>query len=43
MMESRAIRIAYANAIVETMWLKGIITDEEKKEISGKILSKILS
>ena len=42
-MESKAIKIAYANAIVEKMWLKGIINDVEKEKICGIILSKILS
>lgn len=42
-MESKAIRIAYANAIVEKMWLNGIITEQEKDKINEIILSKILS
>lgn len=42
-MESKAIKVAYANAIVEKLWLKGIINDEEKAKISEMILSKILS
>lgn len=42
-MESKAIKVAYANAIVEKMWLKGIINDKEKERICGIILSKILS
>ena len=42
-MESKAIKIAYANAIVEKMWLKSIINDVEKEKICGIILSKILS
>ena len=42
-MENKALLIAYANAIVEKMWLKGIINDEEKARISDLILSKILS
>lgn len=42
-MENRALQIAYANAIVEKMWLKGIINDEEKTRINDLILSKILS
>lgn len=42
-MESKAIKIAYAHAIVEKMWLKGIITEQEKEKICGIILSKILS
>lgn len=43
MMDSKAIRLAYANAIVEKMWLNGIITEQEKDKINGIILSKILS
>lgn len=42
-MESKAVKVAYANAIVEKLWLKGIINDEEKAKISAIILSKILS
>ncbi len=43
MMESKAIKVAYANAIVERMWVRGIITEQEKEKICGIILSKILS
>ncbi len=42
-MENRAIQVAYANALVEKMWLKGIINDEQKARICENILSKILS
>ncbi len=42
-MENKALRVAYAKAIVEKMWLKGIINDEEKAKICDLILSKILS
>lgn len=42
-MENKALRVAYAQAIVEKMWLKGIIDDEEKAKICDLILSKILS
>ncbi len=42
-MENKALRVAYAQAIVEKMWLKGIINDEEKAKICDLILSKILS
>ena len=40
---NKALRVAYAQAIVEKMWLKGIINDEEKAKICDLILSKILS
>lgn len=42
-MESKAIKVAYANAIVDKLWLKGIISDDEKEKICAIILSKILS
>lgn len=42
-MENKALRVTYAQAIVEKMWLKGIINDEEKAKICDLILSKILS
>ena len=42
-MENKALRVAYAQAIVEKMWLKGIVNDEEKAKICDLILSKILS
>ena len=42
-MENKALRVAYAQAIVEKMWLKGIINDEEKAKICDLILSKIVS
>ena len=42
-MENKALRVAYAQAIVEKMWLKGIINDEEKAKICDLILSKIIS
>lgn len=42
-MENKAMRVAYAQAIVEKMWLKGIINDDEKAKICDLILSKILS
>ncbi len=42
-MENKALRVAYATAIVEKMWLKGIISDDEKAKICDLILSKILS
>ncbi len=42
-MENKALRVAYAQAIVEKMWLKGIINDDEKAKICDLILSKILS
>lgn len=42
-MENKTLRVAYAQAIVEKMWLKGIINDEEKAKICDLILSKILS
>ena len=42
-MENKALRVPYAQAIVEKMWLKGIINDEEKAKICDLILSKILS
>ncbi|MCX4363134.1 MAG: hypothetical protein OSJ74_07120 [Clostridia bacterium] len=41
-MESRAIRIAYADALVNKLWVQGLITDIEKKRISEIILFKIL-
>lgn len=37
-MENKALRVAYAQAIVEKMWLKGIINDEEKAKINTLIL-----
>lgn len=30
---SRQIRIAIANAIVERLWIKGLLTDSEKEKI----------
>lgn len=41
-MESRAMRIAYADALVNKLWVQGIITDNEKKKICEIIVSKIL-
>lgn len=42
-MESKAIKIAYANAIVEKMWLKGIINDVEKEKITKPHRAEITS
>ena len=39
-MENKALRVAYAQAIVEKMWLKGIINDEEKAKICDLICLK---
>ena len=38
MEQSKEIRIAYANAIVDKLWMKGLITDEERNKI--KILNE---
>ena len=35
-MESRQIKIAIANAIVERLWIKGLLTDTEKDKIISK-------
>jgi len=35
-MNERLFRIALANAIIEKLWLKGLLTDNEKKKIIEK-------
>lgn len=32
-MASKEIRLAYLNMLVNKLWIKGLITDEEKKKI----------
>lgn len=36
MMESRQIKIALANAIIERLWIKGLITDSEREKIKNR-------
>lgn len=38
MEQSKEVRLAYANAIVDKLWMKGLLTDEEKNKI--KILNE---
>jgi hypothetical protein len=33
MEQNREVRIAYANAVVDKLWMKGLITDEERIKI----------
>lgn len=43
MKESKELKIAFANAIVEKLWLKGLLTDEQKERIIQKNSLLILS
>jgi hypothetical protein len=36
--QSKEVRLAYANAIVDKLWMKGLLTDEERNKI--KILNE---
>lgn len=38
MEQSKEVRLAYANAIVDKLWMKGLLTDEERNKI--KILNE---
>lgn len=40
---NKEFKIAYANAIVEKLWLKGLLTDEQKDRIMAKNSLLILS
>lgn len=42
-MESKALKLALADAIVEKLWLKGVISEEEKKRMHESNKLKILS
>ena len=42
-MESKALKLALADAIVEKLWLKGVISEEEKKRMQERNKLKILS
>lgn len=42
-MESKALKIAIANAIVERLWLQGVLSVEEKKSIQERNKVLILS
>lgn len=42
-LESKALRLAIADAMVEKLWLKGVISEEEKKRIQEKNKLIILS
>lgn len=42
-LESKALCLAIADAIVEKLWLKGVISEEEKKRIQEKNKLIILS
>lgn len=42
MMESNKLKLALANAIVEKLWLKGLIDDEQKERLKEKNSLKIL-
>ena len=39
--KSRTAKIAYANALIEKLWSKGLLTDEQKKKIIDKVAEKI--
>jgi hypothetical protein len=41
-MESNKLKLALANAIVEKLWLKGLIDDEQKERLKEKNSLKIL-
>jgi hypothetical protein len=41
-MESRKLKIAIANAIIERLWIKGLLTDTEKDKIISKNESSFL-
>ena len=42
-LESKALRLAIADAIVEKLWLKGLINEEERDRMREKNKLKILS
>lgn len=42
-LESKALRLAIADAIVEKLWLKGLINEEERDRMREKTKLKILS
>ena len=40
-MENKKIKLAVANAIVEQLWVKGLITEDEKVRIQARNKEKI--
>ncbi len=42
-MENKGIQLAIANALVEELWLEGLLTEEEKNNIQKKNEEKILN